>query len=308
MQPQITVLGSYNQDLVMFSPRLPLPKETIIGARFEMFPGGKGANQAHAAGRAGGNVQFIGKIGADSFGSAATSHLQAAGVHLEGLMVDPSQKTGCAMILVEESTGQNQILVASGANMQIQSSELKERANIIENAKLLVCQFETNPEAIETAIEIARHANVPVCLNPAPMRSPFPMDLLNNLDFFIPNEIEAQALLGYPIQSVSAAKKGVQELVAMGVKNAIITLGDKGCVAADQQRIWEQPAFTVKAVDTTGAGDTFIGAFAVGWLDFRDIQKALRFASAAAALKVTKQGASIANPSRFAIDTFLREN
>jgi ribokinase len=305
---KITVLGSYNQDLVMYSPSFPHPKETLTTGTFAMFPGGKGANQAHAAGRAGGDITFIGKIGSDMFGDQAIMHLQNANVHTSYLIRDSQYQTGCASIFVEQKTGQNMILVASGANVQITNSNIDEAKDAIVDANLFLTQFETNLSAIKHAMEIAVNAKVPVCLNPAPALTPFPKEIFPLLSIIAPNEVEAGAIVGYQINSIMKAKQAAQDLITMGPQIGIITLGDQGVVAATNTEIIHIPAFSVNVVDTVGAGDTFIGTFAVAWTESHNLKKSLYFASAAASIKVTRKGASIANPNRQEIDLFLQTN
>ena len=204
---KITVLGSYNQDLTMFTDRFPRPKETLKNGEFFMSPGGKGANQAHAAAQLGAEVILIAKVGADAFGQVAREHFRKSGISTDCILTDPVQPTGCAMILVERESGENSIIVSSGANHAILESEIDECASIIQTSDIMLFQFENSLPIIKYTMKIARKSNCLVCLNPAPMTTPFPSDLLPLIDILILNEIEVEDLVNHSVQNIDDAKK-----------------------------------------------------------------------------------------------------
>jgi ribokinase len=305
---KITVLGSYNQDLTMYTNRFPRPKETLKNGEFFMSPGGKGANQAHAAAQLGGDVTLIVKVGADAFGQVAKEHFRDSGISVEGILTDLEQPTGCAMILVERDSGENSIIVSSGANNSILKPEIDHYTSIIQSGDIILFQFENPLSIVEYTINLARKGKTLVCLNPAPMITPFPLDLLPLIDILILNEVEVEDLVGHTVHNLEDAKKYARDLVSLGVPLVIITLGSQGVVAVTPHQNLFQPAFDVKVVDTTGAGDAFVGGFAVAYAETYDLMFALRFASATAALNITKKGAACANPSRQAVLKFLKDH
>ncbi|HEY9064240.1 MAG TPA: ribokinase [Burkholderiaceae bacterium] len=294
MTKPLVVLGSVNADLVLRCGRLPRPGETVHGEEFQTLPGGKGANQAVAAARLGGRVEFIGCVGDDAFGAAARATLERDGVGTAHLRTQPGVATGVAMILVEQS-GQNSIALAAGANAHVDVALVDDAASTIAGAGLLVCQLETPLEAVRHAIGIARRHRVPVLLNPAPAR-PLPLALLAEIDILVPNESEA-ALLGDAGPGGDAAAMA-SALHARGPATVIVTLGGDGICIADARGTRVRSAPAVRAVDTTGAGDTFIGAFAVALQEGLDTDAAAAFAQRAAAISVTRAGAMAAMPSR----------
>ena len=317
---RISVFGSYNQDLVMYTQGFPKPKETLKNGTFQMFPGGKGANQAHAAALAANvnrsdenwDVFFLGKIGKDSFGHAAENHFKKAHIKTEKLLRDERLSTGCAMIMVEESTGQNSIVVASGANGNITEADIDSFKEIIKISDMIVMQFENNVDATIQIAKIANSFGKPVLLNPAPSVTPFPNDLLNCVSIIAPNEIEAGDILGYQINNKETVEKGLMDLLNLfpNLKFAIITMGEQGVYAIERKNngIVHIPAYNVKAIDTTGAGDAFIGAFSIAFFEYpKNLIQQLKFASAAAAINVTRKGAAIANPTRDEIMTQMEE-
>jgi len=290
----IVVLGSVNADLVLRCERLPRPGETVHGQDFQTVPGGKGANQAVAAARLGGRVEFIGCIGDDAFGATARATLERAGVGTAHLRERAGVPTGVAMILVERS-GQNSIALAAGANACLDIAQVDEAAATIARASLLVCQLETPLASVQHAIGIARRHGVPVLLNPAPAQ-PLALALLAEVDILVPNESEAAELLpgGGALDPVAAAAA----LQRQGPGCVIVTLGGDGICIADPRGTRRRPAPVVQALDTTGAGDTFIGAFAVALQEGLDTDGAAAFAQRAAALSVTRAGAMASMPTR----------
>ena len=305
---KITVLGSYNQDLTMIIERFPKPKETLKNGDFFMSPGGKGANQAHAAAQLGGNVTLIAKVGDDAFGMVAKEHFRKSGINSECILTDPASPTGCAMILVEKKSGENSIVVSSGANHSFSELEMDRFAPIFQMSDIALFQFENSLPIVEYAITIAKKSKALVCLNPAPMITPFPLHLLPLIDILVLNEVEAEDLVNHTIHTLEDVTKTAQDLLSLGVPMAIITLGSKGVVAASKNGCFFQPAFDVHVVDTTGAGDAFMGGFAVAYSETHDLKYSLRFASATAALNVTRKGATLANPSRQQVLQFLAKH
>lgn len=296
--PYIAVLGSLNLDLVLRTPRVPQAGETLSGHSFATYPGGKGANQAVACARLGARVRMIGRIGSDSQGQQLLCSLQADGVDCAQVSLDASQSSGVAMILVEDS-GQNRILLAAGANATLTTAQVDAAASTVRGAALLVCQLETPLDSVRHAMEIAHTAGVPVLLNPAPAQT-LPPQLLSKLSYLVPNETEASLLCGMPVCDVPSAMRAALQLRALGTAIVLITLGAHGVVLADDNGCQHFPAQAVHAVDSTAAGDTFIGGLAAGLVSGMHLIQAIAQGQAAAALCVTRQGAQSSIP-------FLRE-
>jgi len=304
---KICVLGSYNQDLTMITPKIPRPKETITGATMYLNPGGKGNNQANAAHKLGADVILIAKVGKDPFGESAKVYLQSEGMHTTGILQDENHRTGTATILVDEKTRENMIVVAPGANHQITLAEVDTLRQEIESSDICIFQFENNIEAILHVMEIARNAKKTVILNPAPMRHPFPKEVFEFVHILVMNEIEAAAIANKTVDSKDTAIIAAKSIAKNRDVIAIITLGGMGVVACDEKQELFHPSFEVEVKDTTGAGDAFIGAFALEYGKNKDLSQALRFASAAAAVNITRIGASSANPSLKELNSFLKE-
>ena len=294
----IVVLGSVNADLVLRCERLPHPGETVHGEDFQTVPGGKGANQAVAAARLGGRVEFVGCVGDDAFGAAARAMLEREGVGTTRLRTHAGVPTGVAMIFVERS-GQNCIALATGANACLDVAHVDDAAAAIAGASMLVCQLESPLDAVQHAIGIARRHGVPVLLNPAPAQ-PLPPALLAEVDILVPNESEAALLLG--ARSALDPAAAAAALREQGPATVIVTLGGEGVCIADERGTRRRPAPAVRPVDTTGAGDTFIGAFAVARREGLSIDGAVEFAQRAAALSVTRIGAMASMPTRAECD------
>lgn len=292
----IVVVGSVNIDLVLHCAQLPLPGQTLVGRDFRCEPGGKGANQAVAAARLGARVVFVGCVGDDAFGASSAAGLRAEGVDLTHLHVIPGCATGVAMIAVEDS-GQNHIVLGPGANAALSVAHVDAAAQQIGTAALLICQLESPLAAVQRAITIAHAAGVPVWLNPAPAQ-PLPAALLRQIDLLIPNEGEAAQLAGLPVTGRAGAAQAAAQLRAAGCGTVLVTLGDDGVVLADAQGTTHHPAHAVAAVDSTGAGDTFIGALAAATAEGQPFDAAITFAQRAAAFSVQRRGAQAAMPTR----------
>jgi ribokinase len=291
MPPRIIVAGSANMDVVGLAERLPLPGETVLGDGFVMNPGGKGANQAIAAARAGGDTTFLGAIGSDAFGVTINARLTASGVDTRHLRTTYGA-SGVAVIMVDRA-GENSILVSPGANSTFTGLTTEERRTI-ERGDVLVCQQEIPLETVLEAALAARAGGTRVVLNAAPARTLAP-ELLAAIDLLVVNEVEARAITGHPEPDMDA-------LVAL-VPRVVLTLGGEGAWFAERDGRSERvPPFRVDVLDTTAAGDAFTGALAVAWGEGRDLVDAVRWASAAGAACVRKVGAFAALPTRADIE------
>jgi ribokinase len=294
MAIDVVVIGSLNMDLVANVPRYPQAGETLRGSRFRLFPGGKGANQAVAAARLGASVAMVGRVGDDPFGPAVRDSLRSSGVDTTHVQTDPAAATGVGIIAVDPA-GQNHIIIVSGANDRVDEEDLRGAADLLAGARLLLLQFEIPMPIIEQAARQAHESGILVFLNPAPS-APCPPDLLSLVDCIVPNELEAQAFTGVTITDVATAERAAERLLELGIPRAIITLGERGCVCASQEGVWHEPALAVKAVDTTAAGDAFIGGLAAAWVRGKPMREAVRFATCAAGLSVTRAGAQASLP------------
>lgn len=301
--PSIVVVGSSNTDMIVRLPRLPRAGETLLGGEFLTAAGGKGANQAVGAARAGGRVTFIARVGRDVFGDQAIAGLRRDGIQVTHVSRDPAAPSGVALIFVGRG-GENSIAVAGGANGLLRPADIRNAAKVIRSAALLVVQLETPLTTVAAAIETAVHAGVKVILNPAPAR-PLPRALLGGVSILTPNETEAELLTGIRVTNERAAARACVKLRARGVGTVVLTLGSRGAFVADAAGGRIVPGFKVKAVDTTAAGDIFNGALAVALAEGGALHDAVRFANAAAALSVTRLGAQPSAPTRAQIDALL---
>lgn len=305
---KIVVVGSFNMDLVVRMPAIPRPGETLLGGVFATYPGGKGSNQAVAAARLGGQVITIGRVGADAFGDQLLSMARSEGIDTRFVGVDPAAATGVALIEVD-AQGQNSIAVASGANFTLTGADVAAAFDRIEQIDLLVMPLETPMDTIVTAARLARQAGARVILNPAPAQHLGP-ELLKNVDVLIPNEHEAAFMTGIDIHSQQDARQAATTLLHSGPGSVIVTLGRQGALIATAAgakiATTQAPAFSVEPVDTTAAGDAFVGALAVALGEGLDLPAAARFASAAAAISVTRTGAQPSLPHRGEVEDFLR--
>ncbi len=303
MQPNIIVVGSSNTDMVIQVPELPAPGETILGGKFSVLAGGKGANQAVSAARAGGRVCFISKVGRDDLGKRALEGFRKDGIDVSQIKQDPDAPTGVAMIYVNDRA-ENCIAVAAGANENLMEADIASAGEIIAGASVLVVQLEIPIKTVEKAVELAAESNVIVILNPAPAQ-PLSDELLKHVSILTPNETEASFLTGLEVNDNLEAV--ACKLHEKGVKTVIITLGSKGSFVSSDDFSGLVPAFPVKAVDTTAAGDVFNGALAVGIAENKSLLNAVQYASAAAALSVMCMGAQISAPADKEIKDFLSE-
>lgn len=301
--PRILVIGSSNTDMIIQLPRLPRPGETLLGGRFSIAAGGKGANQAVAAARAGGQVTFIGRVGCDMFGDRAVSGLARDGINVDYVVRDPTQPSGVALIFVARN-GQNSIAVAPGANARLCSADLLRAGPAFAGAQVLLMQLETPLPTVQAAARLAARHGVRLILNPAPAR-PLPRTLLRQVDVLTPNETEAEWLTGVRVTNQTTAARAARKLRALGPRTVVITLGPAGAWVCTADAEFHVPTFKVKAVDTTAAGDVFNGALAVALAEGLPLAEAVRFANAAGALSVTKLGAQPSTPTRRQIQRLL---
>lgn len=303
MKPRITVVGSVNMDLVFRTPRMPAVGETLLGHEFRQIPGGKGANQAVAAARQGAEVSFIGAVGDDGFGDFSQQCLANEGINISHLARVAGVATGVAGILVEDN-GSNSIVLAAGANATLNVSQIELAASVIGAAQLLLCQLETPVDTVTRAIAIAHAQGVKVVLNPAPAQQLDPA-VLKQVDYLIVNETEASQLSGISVTNQASAQQASERLLELGVGTVLLTMGGDGALITQAGGSEFIPAIRVDVVDTTAAGDTFVGAFAVGIANALSVSDASREAQYAAALTVTKLGAQTSIPRRSEVLEFM---
>ncbi len=304
------MLGSLNMDFAVRVERLPAPGETVLGGAFQMSPGGKGANQACAAGKLAGPglvVRMAGRVGYDLFADHLRASLAAAGVDVSFVHGARSEPTGVAFIWVD-GEGQNSIVVAPGANHAVRSSDIEGLRGAFRGAVFAVFQLETPLDAVRVALAMARSEGAATILDPAPAQ-PLALDLLELVDVLTPNETEAHLLLGRKPSriDIDEAPPIADALLALGPKAVILKLGDHGCFYRDSARSIVASAFECEPVDSTAAGDVFNGALAVALAEGFEIPAALRFANAAAAISVTRAGAQASVPARSEVESFLAE-
>ncbi len=292
-QPQLVVAGSINTDIIVHSARLPAAGETVLGGDWLMAGGGKGANQAVAAARAGANVHFVGRTGTDLFGRESLQRLKVEGIDTAHVVEDSQKKSGLAIIMVGPD-GDNIISVAQGANAAVSPEDVDAAAGIIDAADVLIAQMEIPAETVYHAIRTAHEHGTKVLLNPAPAPGePIPPEILGMIDYLVPNQVEALRLAG-----TGDFDSSVNALLERGVKHVIVTLGANGAAVFDSSGRHDVPAFRVNAVDAVGAGDAFCGVLACGVAEGLDLLDAVRMANAAAALSVTRPGAQPSMPAR----------
>jgi ribokinase len=301
-KPNITVIGSSNTDMVIKTDHLPGPGETILGGTFFMNPGGKGANQAVAAARMGGNINFICKTGTDIFGRQSVQLFKEEGINTSFLISDPELPSGVALITVDKNA-ENCIVVASGANAALSSSDLQPALQMISESSLLLMQLEIPLETVTYIAAFAFEKKIPVVLNPAPACA-LPDNLLRNISILTPNKNEAELLTGVQIHDIHTAKLAAHKIKDRGVKTVIITLGSEGALVLDKNVFTQIPACAVKAIDTTAAGDTFNGALVVALSEEKDMLEATEYACKASAISVTRIGAQASIPYRWEVDGF----
>ncbi len=294
---KLVVVGSLNMDLVLRAPRIPAPGETILASDFQMIPGGKGANQAYAAAKLGGQVSMIGKVGYDLFGDRLRANLAAVGIDVSQVRSTQSASTGAASITVDDR-GQNSIVVASGANFAWNANEAESLRQTFADARFALFQLETPLDFVEACLVLAKSEGVQTLLDPAPAQA-LPRRILELVDYLTPNESEAALLTN---SSSEDAPDTAHALHALGARQVVLKLGAQGAFFSAGANTHFSPAPKVEALDSTAAGDTFNAALAVALSENQPIESALRFANRAAALSVTRLGAQSSAPSREEVD------
>lgn len=301
----IVVIGSLNMDLVVRVPKMPKPGETILGDNFKVLPGGKGANQAVAAARLGAKVTMIGRVGEDDFGRTLIQNLEVEGINVANITRDLSTASGIAMITVDES-GQNSIVVASGANMCLKPEHIRKAWKNLGNVDFVVMPLEIPLDCIIEATRLGKASGATILLNPAPAQE-LPDDLLQEIDILIPNETELEILSGLPVHDVVSAKEAARFLLQKGVPAIIITLGEKGALLLEDEMEIYILSEKVEVVDTTAAGDSFIGGLTTALTKGWSLEKAVRYANCAGAAAVTKFGAQPSLPTPEDVDILFSQ-
>lgn len=302
----IIVFGSINIDLVATAPHLPMSGETLLGNDFFKAPGGKGANQAVALTKLGISTEIVGRVGTQSFSEELINYLQTAGVKTDNLFLDETVSSGVAIIIVDNA-GENQIVVIPGANGNVDRQDVERLSRLLPGKQALLLQLEIPIPAVIAAAQEAQKAGVKVILDPAPAHSELPEELYSFVDILTPNQIEAAQLVGFPVNTEDCAKKAAEVLLEKGVKCAIVKLGAKGVYCCTPSESFFMPAFSVKTVDTTAAGDAFNGGLAAALSEGLSLRQAVIWGSAAGALAATKSGAQPSLPHRNEFDQFLLE-
>lgn len=304
---KVTVFGSFVVDLMGRTPHLPVPGETVKGSMFKMGPGGKGFNQGVAAHKAGADVTMVTKLGKDSFANVALDAMKELNMKQDYVFVTEEAETGCALILVDENTSQNEIVVLLGACNTITDDEVDSLTNILKDSEYLLTQLETNVSATNRVIDIAHKNHTKVILNTAPVQ-PIEDEVLKKVYLITPNEVEAEILTGIPVDSKENADKAADWFFEKGVENVLITLGGRGVYIATDEKRAIIPAYHVDAIDTTGAGDAFNGGLVAALAEGKNLWEAAAFANALAAIAVQRLGTTPAMPTREEIEQFIKEN
>lgn len=292
---KIAVIGSNNVDLITYINRMPEPGETLEAPEFAIGCGGKGANQAVAAAKCGAEVLMFSKVGDDLFADNTIANFQKAGVSTKYVEKVPNVASGVAPIFVDKN-GQNRILIIKGANNYLKPSDIDKGAEDLKQCSLIILQLEVALETVYYAIEFGHKHGIPVLLNPAPAIADLDIDKVCKCDFFVPNESELSILTNLTVHTVAEIKAAAQILLDKDLKNVIVTMGSKGVFWISQKESLHIPAIKVDAIDTSGAGDAFIGAFASQYAINKDIKAALEFATKYAAISVTRKGTQTSYP------------
>ena len=291
----ISVLGIFVADISFSGSKIPAVGETILGNKYNIGPGGKGCNQAIAIARLGGKVNFISKIGKDSYGELALNTLKKNKINTKNIIQDTNLQTGVAGILVDKNSGKNAINVIVGAPSTLKINEIDDQMNLIKNSKIFLTQLEVPKDVTLHCLKVAKENGCVTILNPAPA-SEISKEFYNNIDFFTPNETEAEFYTGIKITNEKDAKQAADKLINLGIKKVIITLGEKGLFYSDGKEEIYLKAHSVKAIDTTGAGDAFNGGLAFGISNGKSIKECLALANKVAGISTTKLGAGDAMP------------
>jgi len=298
INPKICVVGASNIDLVSYAPRLPKLGETLPGSRFQMGFGGKGANQAVMAALLGATVTMVTKVGNDIFGQDYLNHYQRLGFDTRYVTRTDAAATGVAPIWVDESSGNNAIIVVTGANDLLSPADVEAAHEAIATAQIVLCQWECSLEATLAALRSARAAGVTTIFNPAPARAELPVEAYQLSDIFCPNETETELLTGQPVATLAQAEAAAHLLLARGARQVILTLGERGSLLVTAKGATHVPTVAVQAIDTTGAGDAFCGSLAYFLAAGQSILQAMAHANAVAAVTVQKRGTQTSFPQR----------
>ncbi len=303
---KILVIGSLNMDTVIETPYMPKSGETLTGTGVFLVPGGKGANQAYAAGKMGGNVSMIGAVADDSFGQMLRDNLESVGVNTSGIEVMKGETTGQAFITVD-SSGANSIILIGGTNALVTRNLVDENRGLIEDCDILMMQLEIDPEVVEYAKDLAVSLGKMVILDPAPAKSNLPDSIWNGVDYIKPNETELEILVGRSLNGEEERRGAAEELRAKGVKNVMVSLGGDGLLLVNEAGCRFFPANKVTAVDTTAAGDCFTASFALALSKGESVDDAIRFGQKASAIAVTRKGAQTSIPSLEEVVNYVPE-
>lgn len=306
MSPKpITVLGSFMADLVVRADRMPAWGETLRGNAFAVGPGGKGSNQAIAAARQGALVNLISRLGRDAFGDMARNIYQKEGMSTALISEDPDRPTGTASIVVDDARGENAIIIVAGACDGISEADVESATDVIAGSALFISQLELPLAVCQRGMALAKENGVPVLLNPAP-GCELPRELFQSIDYLTPNESEASALVGKPVDTMQEIEAAAATLRSWGVPNVLITLGEKGVYVSSDDFEGVIPAVNAGAVvETTGAGDAFNGGLATALAEGRSLAEAARFGNAVAGISVTRAGAALSMPDRTEVDQLM---
>lgn len=304
----VVVVGSLNMDLVVRTPHLPKPGETVVAHSFARFPGGKGANQAVAAARMGARVAMVGRVGSDPFGAALRDVLAAEGIDLSWLRETEGVETGVASIWVDDR-GANSIAIAPGANGRLSPADIEAAGELLRDAAVVLIQIEIPLETVEAVLDVAGRSGTPVILDPAPIH-PRAARWLGRVWAAAPNQVEAEALVGFPVRTVEDGVRACRAMLAGGAEVAIVKMAEQGLVVAERgaRHAHHIAAVDVQAVDTTAAGDAFCGALAAALAEGLPLLEACQLANAAAGLSTTRPGAQPSLPRRAEVEAFVREH
>lgn len=301
----IAVIGSNMVDLISYIDKMPKEGETLEAPDFKIGCGGKGANQAVAAAKMGSKVMMLTKVGDDLFADNTIKNLQSYGIDTEFTNKVPNTSSGVAPIFVDQES-KNRILIIKGANQYLLPEDIDNAAEKLKKCSLIVLQLEIPLQTVYRAIEFGNEHGIPVILNPAPASKELDFNYVLKCDYFIPNESELELITGMPVESKEQIRAAASTLINQGIKNVIVTMGSRGVMWVTKEKVYTIDSFKVNAIDTTGAGDAFIGCFAHFFVKDGDVLQAIKMATAFAALSVTKQGTQISYPSAGELELFMR--
>ena len=298
---KVLVVGSLNMDFVINTDQMPVPGETVLGNTFSLCPGGKGANQAYAIGKIGGDVAMIGAVGNDEYGKKLKDNLQSVNVDVMPIEVIEDENTGCAFVTVDK-TGENNIVVIQGTNKMITKETIDKNIKLIEESDIVLMQLEIPIDVVKHTITLAKQYGKTVILDPAPAQAGVLDDVFDKIDFAKPNETELSILTGMPTSNMEEIKSAARALNEKGIKNILVTLGKKGSMLINKEECTHFEVPDIKIVDTTAAGDSFIATFSIGISNGNDVHDSIRFANKVANFVCTRPGAQASIPTREEIE------